>query len=155
MRRHLGIQRLRRNLMIKRFLLPALFLVGASVARADVKLPAIFSDHMVLQQDKPVAIWGWADAGAEVAVSIGDATAKAAPDGSGKWTEKLEQAKAPAKRTALKVKRQDQRTGNDGRIRAGWHCQGRWRGGNARSKRSMRKRPRRITRSSLLRLMRT
>lgn len=49
-----------------RFLLPALGFVlfafpGLSVSRADVHMPAIFSDHMVLQQDAVVAFWGSAD----------------------------------------------------------------------------------------------
>ncbi|HJY22380.1 MAG TPA: hypothetical protein VJ279_05820, partial [Hanamia sp.] len=29
---------------------------------ADVKLPAIISDNMVLQQNTTIALWGWADA---------------------------------------------------------------------------------------------
>ncbi len=46
-------------------------LVAAShAARAEVKLPAIIGDNMVLQQGKPVVIWGWAEAGEEVAVTL-------------------------------------------------------------------------------------
>lgn len=32
-------------------------------ASADVRLPAHFSDHVVLQRDKPLPVWGWAEAG--------------------------------------------------------------------------------------------
>ena len=32
-------------------------------ARADVKLPAMFTDHAVLQRDMPVPVWGSADPG--------------------------------------------------------------------------------------------
>ena len=42
-------------------------LVGT--ASAEVKLPSVFSDHMVLQQDTSAAIWGWAKAGEKVSVS--------------------------------------------------------------------------------------
>jgi sialate O-acetylesterase len=35
-----------------------------------LRLPALFSDHMVLQQESTVPIWGWARPGAEVAVSV-------------------------------------------------------------------------------------
>ena len=35
-------------------------LLAASPARADPRLPAIFSDHMVLQQQMPIGVWGWA-----------------------------------------------------------------------------------------------
>lgn len=34
-------------------------------AAADVKLPALFSDHAVLQRDMAVPVWGWADPGEE------------------------------------------------------------------------------------------
>jgi len=37
-------------------------------AAAEVKLPAVFSDGMVIQRDKPVVIWGWADPGEKVRV---------------------------------------------------------------------------------------
>src|SRR5215213_697717 len=110
--------------MVKRFLLPALLLVGASVARADVKLPAIFSDHMVLQQDKSIAVWGWADAGEEVTVSIGDATAKATPDASGKWSAKLEKVKSSAKPVAMTVKGKNTLTVNDVLVGEVWLCSG-------------------------------
>ena len=36
---------------------PTIFLCTA-MARADVKLPAVFSEHMVLQADAAVAVWG-------------------------------------------------------------------------------------------------
>jgi len=42
----------------------------ATRAAADVKLPAIFSNHMVLQAGVNAPVWGWADAGEEVTVTI-------------------------------------------------------------------------------------
>jgi len=39
----------------------SLLLITLSAVEADVSLPALFGDHMVLQQKKEVAIWGWAD----------------------------------------------------------------------------------------------
>ena len=49
-----------------------IFLLGlvAIVARADVKLPAIFSDHMVLQRGAVAPVWGWADTGEKVTVQF-------------------------------------------------------------------------------------
>ena len=35
---------------------------------AEVKLPSIFCDNMVLQQQSNVAIWGWAKAGSSISV---------------------------------------------------------------------------------------
>lgn len=73
----------------------ALLLLVSASASADVKLPAIFGSNMVLQRDKPIAIWGWADKGEEVTVTLGDAnTAKTAADADGKWMVKLAAAKA-------------------------------------------------------------
>ena len=55
----------------------------APPARADVKLPAVISEHMVLQQDVAAPIWGWADKDEEVTVSIAgqSKSAKGGADG--------------------------------------------------------------------------
>jgi sialate O-acetylesterase len=60
------------------------------VARADVRLPAVFSDHMVLQQGALVPVWGWAAAGEEVTVSIAGQAKKASANAEGKWSLKLD-----------------------------------------------------------------
>src|SRR4051795_2420097 len=54
-------------------------------ARAEVKLSPLFADHMVLQRDAQVPIWGTADAGEEITVTVGESKANATADGSGKW----------------------------------------------------------------------
>ncbi|HEX3655478.1 MAG TPA: sialate O-acetylesterase, partial [Pirellulales bacterium] len=43
-------------------------LAATSAARAEVKLPALFTDHMVLQRDQPNRVWGWAKEGDTVTV---------------------------------------------------------------------------------------
>ena len=45
-------------------------LLLAPIAQADVRLPKILGSHMVLQRDMPAPIWGWADPGEEVTVSV-------------------------------------------------------------------------------------
>ena len=45
----------------------------------------IFQDHMILQRDKEVAIWGKADAGAQVTVTMQGKTASATADAEGDW----------------------------------------------------------------------
>jgi len=47
-----------------------LLLAGAGAAVADVKLPAVIGDNMVLQQGGKVSIWGWADPGEEVTAGV-------------------------------------------------------------------------------------
>jgi sialate O-acetylesterase len=62
------------------------FFAAASLAgRADVKMPAIFGDHMVLQQDGKIPVWGWADAGEKVKVSIGPDAVEATTGADGQW----------------------------------------------------------------------
>ena len=63
-------------------------------ARADVKLPAIISDHMVLQQGKAAPLWGWADPGEEVSVSIAGQTKTTRAGDTGKWSIKLKSLSA-------------------------------------------------------------
>ena len=71
-------------------------MLAASPARAELKLPAIFGDHMVLQRHGPIPVWGWADAGENVVVTAGGATAKATAGPDGKWMAKLPNLKASA-----------------------------------------------------------
>jgi len=59
-------------------------------AQANVKIPVVFGDHMVLQRDMKVPVWGWADPGEEVTVTFGDKTAKTAADSSGNWRVDLD-----------------------------------------------------------------
>jgi sialate O-acetylesterase len=57
----------------------------SSFAAADVKLPAMFTDHAVLQRDMPVPVWGWAEPSEEVKVSIAGQTEKTTADDKGNW----------------------------------------------------------------------
>jgi len=57
--------------------------------RADVKLPAIFGSHMVLQQGEPIPVWGQAGPGEEVTVTLAQGTAKATADAQGFWRVSL------------------------------------------------------------------
>ncbi|NLX58484.1 MAG: sialate O-acetylesterase [Phycisphaerae bacterium] len=48
----------------------AIMLASAAAVRADVRLPTVFGDGMVLQRDVPIPVWGWADPGEEVVVVL-------------------------------------------------------------------------------------
>lgn len=63
---------------------------GQFPARGEVKLASIFSDHMVLQRDMPVPVWGTADAGEKVTVSIAGQAVVGTADAEGKWQVMLE-----------------------------------------------------------------
>lgn len=62
---------------------------GSAVAQdtaspQSLKLHAIFTDHMVLQRDKPIKVWGWATPGQAVTVTLGGDTAEAKPQPAAK-----------------------------------------------------------------------
>jgi sialate O-acetylesterase len=65
-------------------------------ARADIGLPAIFSDHMVLQRDVRVPVWGTADAGTTVTVEFAGQKKSAKADTSGRWRVDLDPLAASA-----------------------------------------------------------
>ena len=57
----------------------------ALVAAAAVKLPAVIGDNMVLQRGQPVPIWGWADKGEEVTVTVAGQTLTTKAGDDGRW----------------------------------------------------------------------
>ena len=62
-------------------------------AHADVRLNGMFSDHMVLQRGKSVAVWGWAEDGEKVSVTFRGSTVSTVAS-SGKWMVHLASQKA-------------------------------------------------------------
>jgi sialate O-acetylesterase len=80
----------------------SLFLFAAG-ARADVRLNAMFSDNMVLQQGMEDPIWGWAEDGEAITISINGKTVKTTGKG-GKFMAKLPKLKASNVPTTLTVK---------------------------------------------------
>ena len=56
---------------------------------AELKLGTVFSDHMVLQRNKPLPVWGWADPGAPITVAFAGRE-NAAAGVAGKWIVKLD-----------------------------------------------------------------
>lgn len=67
-----------------------LILLLPLLARAEIKLPAFIADHMVLQRDTAVPVWGWAKPGEEVNVSFAGQTKAAKADEKGQWLVKLD-----------------------------------------------------------------
>ncbi len=63
-------------------------------ARAEVRLPKVFSDHMVLQQERPVVIWGWAEPNERVTVTLATASEQVQANERGEWKALLFSMKA-------------------------------------------------------------
>ena len=63
-------------------------------ARAEVRLPKVFSSHMVLQQDKPLVVWGWAVPNEKVTVTLSTGSQPAQANERGEWKAVLPALKA-------------------------------------------------------------
>ena len=82
-----------RLLVSRRFLAILTGVLATLAAQAEVKLHALFSDHMVLQRDMAVPVWGWADDGEEVTVEFRGRRVSTKAKG-GTWMVKLGKQKA-------------------------------------------------------------
>src|SRR5512136_1463650 len=75
--------------------LSALLVLGIPIAlSAAVKLPAVIGDHMVVQQEKPVAVWGWAAKAEPVTVRFNGQEKKVVADAAGRWRVVFDPVKA-------------------------------------------------------------
>src|SRR5215204_2459046 len=71
-----------------------IILLSSAVSRAEVRLPDVLGDSMVLQQNQKIPIWGTADAGETVTVSFQTQKLTVAADAGGKWYVDLKPLKA-------------------------------------------------------------
>ena len=69
---------------IQRIVLPLLLALAGAV-KGDVRLPRLLSDHMLLQRQIPVRIWGWADPAEPVVVEFSGQVVKGRADAAGYW----------------------------------------------------------------------
>ncbi len=70
---------------------------------AELKLPALFSDGMVLQQKQPIPVWGWADPGETVTLSFGGSKATTTADPTGRFKVRLAKMKASSAPRTLSI----------------------------------------------------
>ena len=94
-----------------------------AIAAADVKLPGVFGDHMVLQREMPIPVWGWADAGEQVTVTLGEQSKTATACKAGKWCVKFDALKAGGPLT-LKVQGKNCVQLSDVLVGEVWLCSG-------------------------------
>ncbi len=70
---------------------------------AELKIPAIIGDHMVLQQKQADPIWGWDTPGSTITVTFGHQTQSAVAGPDGKWLVKLDPVPANDQPQSLKI----------------------------------------------------
>lgn len=76
------------------FVVTLVLTFSCSALQAEVKMPAVFGSHMVLQRELDTPIWGWADATETVTVTVADQTKKVTAGADGKWFVRLDPIKA-------------------------------------------------------------
>lgn len=105
--------------------LTLLSLAALTVAsRAELKLPAIIGDNMVLQQKQANPVWGWDAPGTAVTVTFAGQTKNAKAGTDGKWTVKLDALPANAKPQSMKIKGTSERELKNILVGEVWICSG-------------------------------
>lgn len=87
------------------------FTLAAPSAQAAVRLPAVLSDHMVLQRSEHVPVWGWAAPAEPVSVQIGAHSRRVQAGADGRWRVEFDLRQAasalPSAATSMTVKGAD------------------------------------------------
>jgi len=91
---------------------------------ANVKMPVIFGDHMVLQQEVKVPVWGTADPNETITVTAGDHTAKTTAEADGAWRVDLDPFPNGAAPVTLTVTGKNTLKFTDVLIGEVWICSG-------------------------------
>jgi len=90
---------------------------------AEVRLPQLFSDNMVLQRNAPIPIWGWAFPGEKVTVSLNQQVKTAKSGKDGRWRLQLD-AEAAGGPYELEVKGQNDLLIKNVLVGEVWVCSG-------------------------------
>ncbi len=100
------------------------FLLGLPL-HAGLEPAHVFSDHMVMQRDKPIVVWGWDDPGASVTVDLNGASQSATAAADGRWEIKLPAMKASSTPTTMTIHDKDHSiTISDILVGDVWLCSG-------------------------------
>ena len=109
-------------------LIRATVLLAASIVcsnlSANVTLPSVFGNGMVLQRGLAAPVWGWAEPGEEVTVRFGDQEKHASADAAGLWMVKLEAMPAADEGRTLEVKGKNQIEYQNVLVGDVWICSG-------------------------------
>lgn len=107
-------------------LLVIIGLFSVLTAHANVSLPHIFADHMVLQQGKPITVWGLADPDEKISVTFAGKSQRTIADEKGNWQVKLKSMKAKKNQIGQKfvVTGKNEITFDDVLLGEVWVCSG-------------------------------
>lgn len=99
-------------------------LLCCGTAHAAVQAAQLFADHMVLQRDIAVPVWGWAEAGEPITVTIDGQEQKAVTGADGRWQVRLAPLTIGAPRTMTIAGRQETLRFTDILVGEVWVCGG-------------------------------
>jgi len=102
----------------------ALLLVAQSQLFADVSVSTMFSDHMVLQREMPVPVWGTASPGEVVTVQFAKQKVSTKANAQGKWLVKLAALKASSQGSKMFIKGKNEIVLSDVLVGEVWICSG-------------------------------
>lgn len=111
------------KLLFRRWFVPIAACLLAT-ARGDVTPAPLFADHAVLQRDKPVPVWGRADAGERITVSFGEQQRSAVAGRDGRWIVYLDQLSATGQGADLTIAGRNTVTLHDIVVGEVWLCSG-------------------------------
>ncbi|MEO5713582.1 MAG: sialate O-acetylesterase [Luteolibacter sp.] len=94
------------------------------ILRAELTLPAIIGDHMVLQQKQANPVWGWDTPGTKITVSFAGQNLTTTAGDDGKWTVKLAPLPANANPQAISISGSSKREIADVLVGEVWMCSG-------------------------------
>lgn len=100
------------------------FLFVHTAVSGQVKFARLFSDHVVLQRQKPIPVWGWAKAGENVKVTLGKETVQGKADASGKWMVRFKPLEAGGPHVLTVDAKSGKATVNDILVGEVWLCSG-------------------------------
>jgi sialate O-acetylesterase len=109
---------------MKFFSISLLSLFVVSATQAQLKTARLFSDHMVLQRNKQIPIWGWADKNARVTLNLNGQTVTVKADEAGNWKAFIKPMKEGGPYTLTVASKKEKLAYNDVMLGEVWVCSG-------------------------------
>ena len=94
------------------------------IGHANVRPHPLFTDNTVLQRDTEIPVWGWADPGEAVTVTLGTTTVRTRTGADGKWSLRLPKQAMNAKGQTLDIKGKNELRVKNVLIGDVWLCSG-------------------------------
>jgi len=95
-----------------------------ALLQAEVSVAEVFADHMVIQRQKPITVWGWASPGESVTVTLAGSQRVARTDEAGQWKCVLPAMEASAEAKTMTVSGDNSLTIRDILVGEVWLCSG-------------------------------